>query len=71
MDLKLVPHADATPGERAALDAVLGAPVSGWEGGAREAGVDGNTAAGGHSARARRHLLLLRRCGGSRNGSAG
>ena len=30
MDLKLVPHADATPGERAALDAVLGAPVSGW-----------------------------------------
>ena len=33
-------------------------PRSGWEGGAREAGVDGNTAAGGHSARARRHLLL-------------
>jgi NADH-quinone oxidoreductase subunit F len=58
MDLKLVPHADATPGERAALDAVLGAPASGWEGGAREAGADGNTAAGGHAARARRHLLL-------------
>ena len=58
MDLKLVPHADATPGERAALDAVLGAPASGWEGGAREAGAAGNTAAGGHSARARRHLLL-------------
>ncbi|HET9288239.1 MAG TPA: NAD(P)H-dependent oxidoreductase subunit E [Gaiella sp.] len=58
MDLKLVPHADATPGERAALDAALGAPASGWEGGAREAGAAGNTAAGGHSARARRHLLL-------------
>ena len=35
-----------------------GRPRSGWEGGARAAGVDGNTAAGGHAARARRHLLL-------------
>ncbi len=58
MDLKLVPHAEPTPGERAALDEVLGAPSSGWEGGARLSGADGNTAAGGHAARARRHLLL-------------
>ena len=58
MDLKLVPHAEPTPSERAALDDVLGPPGSGWEGGARQAGVDGNTAAGGHDARARRHLLL-------------
>jgi NADH-quinone oxidoreductase subunit F len=58
MDLKLVPQAEPTASERAALDAVLGAPRSGWEGGARETGVDGNTAAGGHAARERRHLLL-------------
>ena len=37
---------------------MLGPPASGWEGGARQAGVEGNTAAGGHAARGRRHLLL-------------
>ena len=58
MDLKLVPHADPTPGERAALDEALGAPTSGWEGGSRSTGPEGNTAAGGHAARAQRHLLL-------------
>jgi NADH-quinone oxidoreductase subunit F len=58
MDLKLVPHAEPTLSERAALEAVLGPPASGWDGGAREAGVDGNTASGGHAVRARRHLLL-------------
>jgi NADH-quinone oxidoreductase subunit F len=58
MDLKLVPHAEPTAAERAALDEVLGQPASGWEGGARASGADGNTAAGGHAARERRHLLL-------------
>ena len=58
MDLKLVPHAEPTEAEQEALNAVLGPARSGWEGGARAAGVDGNTAAGGHAARARRHLLL-------------
>lgn len=58
MDLKLIPSAEPTPGERAALDGVLGTPASSWEGGARVAGVSGNTAAGGHDARGRRHLLL-------------
>ena len=58
MDLKLVPQAEPTPSERAALDAVLGPPGSSWEGGARVTGADGNTAAGGHAARERRHLLL-------------
>ncbi len=58
MDLRLIPRAEASASERAALDAVLGAPTSGWEGGARATGVAGNTAAGGHEARARRHLLL-------------
>ena len=58
MDIKLIPQAEPTPSERSALDEVLGVPASGWEGGARPTGTDGNTAAGGHAARARRHLLL-------------
>ena len=58
MDLKLVPGAEPTTAERDALDRVLGPPASGWEGGARVVGPDGNTAAGGHDARSRRHLLL-------------
>ena len=58
MDLKLVPNAEPTLGERAALDDVLGLPVSGWDGGPRATGAAGNTAAGGHAARARRDLLL-------------
>ncbi len=43
--------------ERAAIDALLGAPATGWEGGARQA-QDAHTAAGGREARSRRHLLL-------------
>jgi NADH-quinone oxidoreductase subunit F len=58
MDLKLVPHAEPTEAERAALDTVLGLPGSGWDGGVRAIGVAGNTASTGHDARARRHLLL-------------
>ena len=56
MDLRF--H-DAQPSaaERAAVDAVLGAPQSGWDGGARSPR-DDYTAAGGHAARDRRHLLL-------------
>jgi NADH-quinone oxidoreductase subunit F len=57
MDLRLVPHAEPTEAERVALDAVLGPATSPWEGGARVDG-RGNTAATGHEARARRHLLL-------------
>ena len=62
MDLKLVPHAEPTEAERAALDTVLGLPGSGWDGGVRATGVAGNTAATGHDARARRHLLLRALC---------
>jgi NADH-quinone oxidoreductase subunit F len=58
MDRKLVPHAEPTDSERAALDAVLGPPSSRWDGGMRAVASDGHTAAGGHAARARRHLLL-------------
>jgi NADH-quinone oxidoreductase subunit F len=44
--------------ERQAVDAVLGAPASGWDGGKRRPGADGHSATGGHEARERRHLLL-------------
>jgi NADH-quinone oxidoreductase subunit F len=51
---------DATPTleERAAVDAVLGAPDSGWTGGEREIASDGRVARGGREARERRDLLL-------------
>jgi NADH-quinone oxidoreductase subunit F len=57
VDLRLTAKAPATSEERAAVDAVLGPPASGWEGGARTA-LDAHTAFGGHAARARRHLLV-------------
>ena len=56
MDLRL-PDATPTAAERAAIDARLGAPSSGWDGGARRAR-DAHTAQGGHAARGQRHLLL-------------
>jgi len=58
VDLRLIADAEPTASERAALDEVLGPPGSSWEGGARLSGADGNTADGGHAARAQRHLLL-------------
>jgi len=58
VDLRFIADAEPTASERAALDDVLGQPGSSWEGGARLTGADGNTAAGGHAARAQRHLLL-------------
>ncbi|GAA3445302.1 NAD(P)H-dependent oxidoreductase subunit E [Planomonospora venezuelensis] len=56
MDLRF---RDAEPSaeERAAVDAVLGPPPSGWEGGARTE-EDLRFASGGHEARDRRDLLL-------------
>jgi len=48
-----------TDEERAAVDAVLGALASRWEGGDRSHAVDEHVAlGGGHAARERRHLLL-------------
>jgi NADH-quinone oxidoreductase subunit F len=48
----------ASPAERAAVDAVLGPPESGWSGGTRRPGVEGHAARGGHETRARRSQLL-------------
>ena len=47
----------ATAEERAAVDAVLGPPETGWVGGIRGAG-DGRVAHGDHAARSHRDLLL-------------
>ncbi|HEX2449910.1 MAG TPA: NAD(P)H-dependent oxidoreductase subunit E [Gemmatimonadales bacterium] len=57
MDLHLL-DAEPTAEERDAVDAFLGPPTSGWEGGERDPERDAHTAFGGHAARARRHLLL-------------
>jgi NADH-quinone oxidoreductase subunit F len=56
VDLRLSTE-EPTQDERDAVDAVLGAPDSGWEGGERTA-LDGHVARGGHAQRERRHLLL-------------
>jgi NADH-quinone oxidoreductase subunit F len=48
----------ASPAERAAVDAVLGLPTSGWVGGRRDATTEGHASRGGHAARARRSELL-------------
>ena len=57
MDLKFL-DAPPTDDEREAVDAILGPPVSGWDGGERDALVDTRLAVGGHDARGERHLLL-------------
>jgi NADH-quinone oxidoreductase subunit F len=48
----------ASPAERAAVDAVLGPPEGGWQGGTRDIRTEGHIARGGHEARGRRDLLL-------------
>ena len=48
----------ATPAERAAVDAVLGPPESGWRSTGRDPRTEGHMARGGHEARSRRDLLL-------------
>ena len=57
MDLRFR-EARPSGAERRAIDAVLGPPTSGWDGGRRRPECDGRMATGGHDARARRHLLL-------------
>lgn len=58
MDLHLR-HAAPTDDERAAVDALLGAPRSAWDGGERGSARDSHTASvGGRETREQRHLLL-------------
>ena len=56
MDIRNLLHRP-TESEKQAVDAVLGAPESGWHGGSFTSS-DGHVAYGGRSARERRHLLL-------------
>ena len=57
MDIRLG-DAQPTPDERAAVDALLGAPASSWHGGSRGNARDMHVAFGGQAMRVRRHLLL-------------
>jgi NADH-quinone oxidoreductase subunit F len=57
VDLHLT-AAQPTIEEKAAVDAELGAPESGWEGGPRQIEKEGSAAFRGHEARSRRHRLL-------------
>ncbi len=58
MDLHLR-HAAPTDEERAAVDALLGAPSSAWDGGARGNPLDGHVSyVGGRTTRENRHMLL-------------
>jgi len=57
MDLHIV-GAEPTEAERQAVDRLLGPPVSGWEGGARDIARDGRTAPGGRQVSGDRDLLL-------------
>jgi NADH-quinone oxidoreductase subunit F len=58
VDIHLIPGAQPSAEERAAVDSVAGPPESGWEGGERKPKTEGHLAYGGHAARERRHLLL-------------
>ena len=49
---------EPTREEREAVDSVLGKAESGWSGGQRHIELEGRFALGGHTDRARRHLLL-------------
>ncbi|MGI9187028.1 MAG: NAD(P)H-dependent oxidoreductase subunit E [Gaiellales bacterium] len=57
MDIKLLDVAP-TEAEKEAVDLLLGPPLSGWDGGERDALTDTRVAEGGHEAREERHLLL-------------
>jgi len=57
MDIKLLTAAPSDD-ERACVDAVLGAPQSSWDGGARGTDRDAHVAHGGRAMRERRHELV-------------
>jgi len=58
VDLHLIPGAEVSDVERAAVDSVAGPPSSWWDGGERRPETESRVAVGGHAARDRRHLLL-------------
>jgi NADH-quinone oxidoreductase subunit F len=58
VDLHLIPNAVPDDAERAAVDALLGEPNTGWETNRQNADIDSFLGRGGHEAREDRHLLL-------------
>lgn len=58
MDLHLIPDASPSSAEREALDELLGAPESVWEGAIERSPIEGHVGYGGHDLRSRRHKLL-------------
>jgi NADH-quinone oxidoreductase subunit F len=58
VDLHLIPGAEPDAAERAAVDALLGAPEGGWESARQNADLDLVLGHSGHEARGDRHLLL-------------
>jgi NADH-quinone oxidoreductase subunit F len=58
VDLHLIPNAVPDDAERAAVDALLGEPETGWETKRENAEVDSFLGRGGHEASKDRHLLL-------------
>ena len=57
MDLHII-GAEATTAERAAVDRLLGAPATGWDGATRDIARDGRSAAGGRQLTGNRDQLL-------------
>jgi NADH-quinone oxidoreductase subunit F len=58
VDLHLIPGAEPDAAERAAVDALLGAPETGWETARQNADIDSFLGRSGHESRKDRHLLL-------------
>ncbi len=58
MDIHLIPDAVPDAAERAAVDGVVGAPESGWEGALAPSPYEGHVGRSGQDSRNDRHLLL-------------
>lgn len=58
MDQHLIPNAQPSAAEREAIDALIGAPETLWEGAAERSRFEGHVGHGGHALRNRRQLLL-------------
>ena len=58
MDQHLIPNAIASTEERAAVDALVGAPETVWEGAAERSRFEGHVGHGGHQLRNKRQMLL-------------
>ncbi len=58
MDQHLIPNASPTDAEREAVDALIGAPATLWEGATERSPFEGHVGRGGHHLRDQRQMLL-------------